>query len=106
MTQPCAVSGKSAEETARIEIQEDGEYNVVEFAVATYGNDAHGAQIKIEYSTDSGATWTAAPEIITVESATFQTYRIKLPEGVKRVAIVLVENTGRRVNIDNIKLMK
>lgn len=101
-----AQSNTTAEETARIEIQEDGEYNVVEFAVATYGNDAHGAQIKIEYSTDSGATWTAAAEIITVESTTLQTYRIKLPEGVKRVAIVVVENTGRRVNFDNIKLMK
>lgn len=101
-----AQSGKTAEETARIEIQEDGEYNVVEFAVATYGNDTHGAQIKIEYSTDSGTTWTAAAEIVTVESSILQTYRIKLPEGVKRVAIVLVENTGRRVNLDNIKLMK
>ena len=101
-----AQSNKTAEETARIEIQEDGEYNVVEFAVATYGNDVHGGQIRIEYSTDSGATWTAAPEIITVESSLLQTYRVKLPEGVKRVAIVLVENTGRRVNLDNIKLMK
>ena len=101
-----AQSGKSAEETARIEIQEDGEYNVVQFDVATYGNDAHGGQIKIEYSTDSGETWIAAPEIITVESSLLQTYRIKLPEGVKRIAIVLVENTGRRVNLDNIKLMK
>lgn len=101
-----AQSGQDAASTARIEIQEDGEYNVVEFAVATYGNDAHGAQIKIEYSTDSGTTWTASAEIITVESSTLQTYRIKLPEGVKRVAIVLVENTGRRVNLDNIKLMK
>ena len=101
-----AQAGKSAAETARIEVQEDGEYNVVEFAVALYGGDAAGVQIKIEYSTDSGSTWVAAPETIIVDSTDLQTYRIKLPEGVKRVAIVVVENTGKRVSIDNIKLMK
>ena len=81
-------------------------YNVVEFATAVYGNDAKGIQIIIEYSTDSGKTWVAAEEVITVDSKTLETYRIKLPEGNKRVAIVVVENSGRRVNIDNIKLMK
>ena len=101
-----AQAGKTKEETARIEIQQDGEYNVVEFATAVYGNDASGIQIIVEYSTDSGKTWTAASEVITVDSKTLETYRIKLPEGNKRVAIVVVENSGRRVNIDNIKLMK
>ena len=101
-----AQAGKSKEETARIEIQQDGMYNVVEFATAVYGNDAKGIQIIIEYSTDSGKTWVAAEEVITVDSKTLETYRIKLPEGNKRVAIVVVENSGRRVNIDNIKLMK
>ena len=101
-----AQAGKSKEETARIEIQQDGMYNVIEFATAVYGNDAKGIQIIIEYSTDSGKTWVAAEEVITVDSKTLETYRIKLPEGNKRVAIVVVENSGRRVNIDNIKLMK
>lgn len=101
-----AKSGKDADSTARIEIQHDAEYNVIEFAVATYGNDKNGAQIRIEYSTDEGKTWTASAEIIEVTSGELTAYRIKLPEGVKRVAIVVVENTGNRVNIDNIKLMK
>ncbi len=99
-------SGKSADATGRLEIQKDDEYNVVEFGAAIYGNDALGIQIKVEYSTDSGTTWVASEEIITVTSKTLETYRINLPEGVKRVAIVVVENTGNRVNIDNIKLMK
>lgn len=101
-----AKTGKDSASTARIEVQHDDEYNVVEFAAATYGNDKNGAQIKIEYSTDSGTTWTASSQIVTINSNTFVTYRIKLPEGAKRVAIVVVENTGNRVNIDNIKLMK
>lgn len=101
-----AKAGKTADATARIEIQHDDEYNVVEFATAVYGNDKAGIQLKIEYSTDKGTTWVAAEGVITVESKTLQTYRITLPEGVKRVAIVVVENSGNRVNIDNIKLMK
>ncbi len=99
-------SGKSAAETGRIEIQKDDEYNVVEFAAAVYGNDALGIQIKIEYSTDSGTTWVASEEIVTVAARNLETYRVTLPSGVKRVAIVVIENTGNRVNIDNIKLMK
>lgn len=101
-----AQAGKDKDATARIEIQQDGEYNVVEFAVALYGNDDSGIQIKLEYSTDSGANWIDCEEIITVDSKELETYRIKLPNGSKRVAIVVVENSGRRVNIDNIKLMK
>ncbi|MBQ8293185.1 MAG: Ig-like domain-containing protein [Bacilli bacterium] len=101
-----AQAGKTKDATGRIEIQNDDEYNVVEFATAVYGNDALGIQIMIEYSLDSGKTWTACQEVITVDSKTMQTYRINLPEGVKRVAIVIVENSGRRVNIDDIKLMK
>lgn len=96
----------SVSETGRIEIQEDGEYNVVDFSAAIYGNDAAGIQIRIEYSFDSGATWTAANKIITVTERELTQYRVELPEGVKRVAIVIVEGSGRRVNIDNIKLMK
>lgn len=101
-----AKAGKSADATARIEIQDDGEYNVVEFATAVYGNDKAGIQLKVEYSTDQGTTWVAADGVITVDTKTLQTYRITLPAGVKRVAIVVVENSGNRVNIDNIKLMK
>ena len=101
-----AKAGKTAEETGRIEIQKDDEYNVVEFAAAVYGNDTLGIQIKVEYSTDSGDTWTAASEIVTINAKALETYRITLPSGVKRVALVIVENTGNRVNIDNIKLMK
>ena len=101
-----AKAGKSAAETGRIEIQQDGEYNVVEFATGIYGNDKAGIQIKVEYSFDSGKTWESSNEVITVETKTLETYRISLPEGVKRVAIVIVENSGNRANIDNIKLMK
>ena len=101
-----AKGAATAGETGRIEVQQDGEYNVVEFAAAIYGNDKAGAQIRIEYSTDGGSTWVASGDIVTLNSTTLVTYRVKLPEGAKRVAIVVVENTANRVNVDNIKLMK
>lgn len=91
---------------ARIEIQQDGEYNVVEFDAAIYGSDTLGMQIKVEYSLDSGTTWVVDDELVTVSSRELETFRFTLPEGVKRVAIVVVLDSGKRVNIDNIKLMK
>ena len=90
----------------RIEIQQDGEYNAVEFDAAVYGNDTLGIQIKVEYSLDSGTTWVVDDELVTVSTKELETYRFTLPEGVKRVAIVVVPNSGNRVNIDNVKLMK
>ena len=100
-----AQAGKTKEATARIEIQHDDEYNVVEFDAAIYGNDALGTKVYVEYSLDSGATWIATDEI-SIDVRELTTYRVHLPEGVKRVAIVVVENSGKRVNFDNVKLMK
>lgn len=96
----------AASETARIEILEAGEYNVVEFAACIYGNDVLGTKVRIEYTLDDGASWVVSDNIITLNNTALETFRVKLPEGVKRVAIVLVEGSGRRVNFDDIKLMK
>ena len=96
----------SASSTGRIEILESGEYNIVEFAACIYGNDALGAKIRIEYTFDNGETWEASENVITLNNTVLETFRVKLPAGVKRVAIVVVEGSGRRVNLDDIKLMK
>ena len=100
-----AQAGSDASGTARIELQEDLECKAIEFDAAIYGGDAAGIQIRIEYSLDSGNTWLAS-DTITIDSNALETFRVKLPELADRVAIVVVENTGRRVNIDNIKLLK
>ena len=96
----------TAADTGRVEIQEAGEYNVVEFAACIYGNDDLGAKIRIEYTFDDGVTWEVSSSIFTINNTTLETFRVKLPEGAKRVAIVFVEGSGRRVNLDDIKLMK
>jgi hypothetical protein len=101
-----AKAGADAAGTARIEILEAGVYNVVEFAGATYGSHVLGSKIRIEYTTDNGATWLTSDVIVTLNSYELETFRVKLPEAADRVASVVVENSGRRVSIDNIKLMK
>lgn len=101
-----AKAGADAASTARIEVLTAGEYNVVEFAAAVYGNHQLGTQIRIEYTTDNGVTWLVSETIITLSSHEIELFRVSLPEGAKRVAIVVVENSGKTVNIDSIKLMK
>lgn len=101
-----AKAASTKDQTGRIEIQEAGEYNVVQFDTAVYGGDDEGIKVAIEYTFDDGATWVSAEQVITVNARELETYRIKLPEGSKRVAIVVVENSGNRINFDNIKLMK
>ena len=94
------------EATGRIEILEAGEYNYVQFSAAVYGNDNPGIRIGVEYTTDDGKTWIDSQTIITINSSELQMYRVALPSGNKRIAIYVVENSGKRVNIDNIKLYK
>ncbi len=101
-----AQAGKTHAETGRVEIQQDGEYNYIQFLAAVYGNDPMGVQLGIEYSLDSGTTWVDTNSIITLTSAQLQLTRLALPGGVKRVAIYVVANSGKRVNIDSIKLFK
>lgn len=100
-----AQTNTSKETTGRIEIREDNEYNIVQFDAAVYGSES-AAQVKIEYSTDQGTTWIDSGITLTVSSAQLETYRVTLPEGVKRVAIYIVPNSGNRVSFDNIILGK
>ena len=72
---------KEASSTARIELKDDVEFTVLEFAVATFSNDPHGVQIRIEYSTNSGETWLVASDGITVDSTDILTYRVNVPAG-------------------------
>ena len=44
--------------------------------------------------------------IITITSAQLNEYRVLLPETCDRVAIYAVAGTGKRVNIDDIQLLK
>ena len=91
----------------RIEILDDGDYRVVEFDVSVYGADAP-ALLKVQYSSDSGATWTTHETVILVDFYELETFRIYLPQGTNRVALVgeQYNESGNRLSFDNIKLMK
>ena len=91
--------------TGRVEIIEAGEYNYVQFDACVYGNDTAGIQLGVAY-TDENGNWVDSGTIITLDNRTLETFRVSLPEGNKRVAIYVVAGSGRRANLDNIKLMK
>lgn len=92
--------------TGRVEILSEGEYNFVQFDACVYGDDSTGTQLGIAY-TDENGNWVDSGTIITLDNRTLETFRVSLPEGNKRVAIYVVScGERRRVNLDNIKLMK
>ena len=100
------VQGNANEaQTGRVEILSAGEYNYVQFDACVYGNDPVGIQLGIAY-TDENGNWVDSGTIITLTNKTLETFRVVLPEGNKRVAIYVVAGSGKRVNLDNIKLMK
>lgn len=95
-------------QSGRIELLQNMEFNVIEFAFATYGNDSNGAELAIAYSNDGGTTWTEDAVIYTVNSGTLETVKFTIPEltAYNRVAIQLKPSLGKRVNVDNIRLYK
>lgn len=106
-TMSIRIQGNSVEaETGRVEILSEGEYNYVEFAAALYGGDSAGLQIGVQYTTDNGATWIDSGVFVTLVSTELNTYRIVLPEGNKRIAFYVVPGSGKRANLDNIRLLK
>ena len=92
--------------TGRIQIMTPGEYNYVQFDACVYNNDAEGITLGVCYSTDNGTTWVDSGLFAVLAKGNLETYRFALPEGEKLVAIYVVPGSGKRANIDNIKLMK
>lgn len=98
-------SNSDEAKTGRIEIQEDLEINAVQFNAGLYGTNPT-IQVGVQYSKDNGTTWIDTNVIITITTAQLNEYRILLPETADRVAIYAVAGTGKRVNIDDIQLLK
>ncbi|MDE7264525.1 MAG: Ig-like domain-containing protein [Anaeroplasmataceae bacterium] len=88
----------------RIEVQQFGEYNFVQFDAAIFGNDS-AITLGVEYLLSDTETWVDSGVALTLDSS-LDTYRIALPEGSKRIAIYIIGSEGKRVNIDNIILFK
>ena len=101
-------SNSDLNETGRVELKQDFEFSVLEFAFGTFSNDALGATITVSYSIDSGTTWTEDAYEFKSNSKNLETVRIALPETkpTSRVAINIKPGVGKRVNVDNVKLLK
>lgn len=98
-------SNTTKESTARIEIQEDLEINVIQFNAALYGSDP-SIKLGFEYSKDNGTTWIDTGVELTITENSLNEYRVLLPETADRVAIYAVAGSGKRANIDDIQLLK
>ena len=98
-------SGDSKTNTGRVSLSEDLEINAIEFQASRYGNDDE-IKVSVEYSIDSGQTWKSTFVELSITNTSLETFRILLPETSDRVAIYVVENSGNRVNIDDINLLK
>ncbi len=94
--------------SARIELKEDYDFSVLEFTFGTYGTNPLGTTLSVSYSVDGGVNWTE--DFITFKSTQYEleTVKVSIPgAGAKtRVAINLKPGLGKRVNIDDIKLLK
>ncbi len=97
------------EGVSHLEIKNDFEFDTIQFDMGGYGTGNEGASLKVYYSSDSGATFTALDRNITVVKTKLETVRFALPlsGATCRVKIVLeTAATQKKVNIDNIKLLK
>lgn len=101
-------SNKDATKTGQIELRTDFEFSTVDFEVATYGSDVLGGILIPKYSIDGGETWKSIDREYIINSRTLETIRVVIPEtsATMRFQLTFKENTGKRLNIDNIQLLK
>ena len=101
-------SNKDATKTGQIELRTDFEFSTVDFEVATYGSDVLGGTLIPKYSIDGGKTWKSIDREYVINSRTLEKIRVVIPEtsATMRFQLTFKENTGKRLNIDNIQLLK
>lgn len=98
-------AGRMSAKQGKVETTVAGEYNYVEFDVATYGSQSHGTVVTVMYKMADGNEWLECGMTVVVNSYELSTCRIVLAEGAKNVRICVVSGNGN-VNIDNIRLYK
>ncbi len=98
-------AGRMSAKQGKVETTVAGEYNYVEFDVATFGSQSHGTVVTVMYKMADGNEWLECGMTVVVNSYELSTCRIVLAEGAKNVRICVVSGNGN-VNIDNIRLYK
>ena len=91
----------------RLELKTDFNFKYVDFSLAGYGGDTLDAQIVPSYSLDGGKTWKEGGKVYYPTSKSLETIRFVIPEeptGTTRFA--LTQTSGKRINIDNVYLLK
>ncbi len=91
----------------RIQIEEYLEINAIDFKAVAYNSGSVGATLHVEYQLEGSSEWTKVSISVAVTDDLLE-YHFALPEGAKKVAIVLEQSQSGAVtiNVDSIKLLK
>lgn len=100
-------NNSTASKAGAITLKQGMNFSQFEFQVATYGNDELGSQIEVAYSNDDGNSW-KGQKVYTINSRNLDTIRyvVKEPTENTRVSIKFKGTVGKRLNFDDLKLLK
>lgn len=92
---------------SRIQLQEYLEINAIDFKAVAYNKGSIGATVHVEYQLEGSAEWTKLSISVGITDDLLE-YHFALPEGAKKVAIVLEQSSlgAVTINVDSIKLLK
>lgn len=93
-----------------IRLEQDYDFSMVEFKLATYNAHAHGAEVYVSYSNDSGATWKNIKDRDAIATSyELETFRVEIPNANATTRVALNYRAGSSkstINIDSIRLLK
>ena len=93
-----------------IKLEENYDFSMIEFKLATFGAHAHGAEIYVSYSNDAGATWTNIDGRDAIATSyELETFRFEIPNANATTRVALNYRAGSSkstINIDSIRLLK
>lgn len=93
-----------------IRLEQDYDFSMVEFKLATYNAHAHGAEVYVSYSNDSGATWKNIEDRDAIATSyELETFRVEIPNANATTRVALNYRAGSStstINIDSIRLLK
>lgn len=93
-----------------IRLEKDYDFSMIEFKLATFNAHAHGAEVYVSYSNDSGATWKNIEDRDAIATSyELETFRVEIPNANATTRVALnyrARSSTSTINIDSIRLLK
>ena len=93
-----------------IRLEQDYDFSMIEFKLATFNAHAHGAEVYVSYSNDSGTTWKNIEDRDAIATSyELETFRVEIPNANATTRVALNYRAGSStstINIDSIRLLK